>query len=150
MSFKKVYLDACCLSRLTDDQSQRRIREEAETVEHILALIHRGEIEMISSEVLEDEARRTPILERRLEVETLLSFAALTIEVDAVVAQRARELNALGYGLFDALHLAAAEAADADVLLSTDDRFLRRAARGLGNPGVAVQNPVSWIKEDKT
>jgi hypothetical protein len=24
----KVYLDACCLSRLTDDQTQRRIRRK--------------------------------------------------------------------------------------------------------------------------
>jgi hypothetical protein len=47
----------------------------------------------------------------------------------------------------DALHIAAAESARMDVLLSTDDRLIKRAARGLGNPRIPVQNPVSWIKE---
>ena len=53
----------------------------------------------------------------------------------------------LGYGPFDALHLAAAESAGADVLLTTDDRLLKRTARKLGNPRIPVQNPLSWIKE---
>lgn len=42
---------------------------------------------------------------------------------------------------------AAAESAAADVLLTTDDRFLKRTARKLGNPRIPVQNPLSWIKE---
>jgi hypothetical protein len=33
----KVYFDACCLSRLTDDQAQPRIREEAEAIERVLS-----------------------------------------------------------------------------------------------------------------
>jgi len=32
-------LDVCCLNRLTDDQSQVRIREEAEAVEQVLRLV---------------------------------------------------------------------------------------------------------------
>jgi hypothetical protein len=32
----RLYLDACCLNRLTDDQNQSRVRNEAETVERIL------------------------------------------------------------------------------------------------------------------
>jgi len=32
----KIYLDACCINRLTDDQTQRRIREEAGAIELIL------------------------------------------------------------------------------------------------------------------
>ncbi len=102
---------------------------------------------MISSEALEDEARRNPSAERRLEAETLLSLAARTVEVDGPVTRRARVLGAAGYGPFDALHLAAAESAGADVLQSTDDRLVKQAARGLGAPRIPVRNPVSWIKE---
>jgi len=143
----KVYLDACCLSRLTDDQSQARIREEAEAVEYVFARVRVGMVDLISSEALEDEVRRTPIPQRRLEAETLLSLASSTADVDDAVAQRARDLAAFGYGLFDALHLAAAESAGAGVLLSTDDRLIKRAGRGLGSPRIPVRNPVSWIKE---
>jgi predicted nucleic acid-binding protein len=145
----RVYLDACCLSRLTDDQSQPRIREEAEAIERVFAKVRLGVMELISSEALEDEARRTPGMERRLEVETLLSLASSTVEVNDAIAERARELGTAGYSLFDALHLAAAESAGADVLLSTDDRLIKRAARGMGNPRIPVRNPVSWSKEQR-
>ena len=121
----RVYLDACCLSRLTDDQSQARVREEAEAIERTLAQVRLGRLELISSEALEDEARRTPVLERRLVVETLLSLASSTVEVDDAIAQRARELGVAGYGVFDALHVAASESAGADVLLSTDGRLIK-------------------------
>ena len=65
------------------------------------------------------------------------------MELDDAVAQRARVLRVAGYGLFDALHMAAAEAAGADVLPSTDDRLIKRASRGVGNPQIPVRNPLS-------
>jgi predicted nucleic acid-binding protein len=118
-------------------------------VERIFGLIRLGRVDLVSSEVLEDEARRAPIPERRLEAESLLSLASSAVEIDGPIAQRARDLAALGYGAFDALHLAAAESAGADFLLSTDDRFIRRAERGLGSPRIPVRNPVSWIQEQR-
>jgi predicted nucleic acid-binding protein len=143
----RVYLDACCLARLTDDQSQPRIRKEAEAVERVLSLVRRGLVELISSEALRDEVRRNPSDERRLEGEALVSLAKTTVEVDAGVARRARELASAGYGAYDALHLAAAEYGQADVLLSTDDRFMKRAERGDGQPRIRVRNPLSWVQE---
>jgi hypothetical protein len=143
----KVYFDACCLNRLTDDQSQRRIREEAEAVELILRRMRAGEVQWISSEALTDEINRNPRLERRLENAALLNLANETIEVDQMTASRAKNLEAAGYGAFDALHLACGEVAQVDVLLTTDDGFVRKASRRDGNPRVPVRNPVSWSKE---
>lgn len=129
----KICLDACCLNRLTDDQSQRRIREEAEAVELILRRMRTGEVQWSSGEALTDEINRNPHLERRLANEI--------IEVDQRTASRAKNLEATGYGAFDALHLACAEAAQVDVLLTTDDGFVRKASRRDGNPRVPVRNP---------
>ncbi len=126
-----VYLDACCLSRLTDNHSQIRIRQEAEAVERVLAGVRRERIELLA----------------RVEAQTTLSFAVKKIAIDDAIAVRAQNLVALGYGPFDALHLAAAESGGADVLLTTDDRLLKRAARKLGNPRIPVRKPVSWIRE---
>ena len=143
----KIYLDACCLNRLTDDQSQSRIAEEAEAVEKILRLLRDGEIEWLSSTVLKAETSNNPDAERRHEVEVLLSLATDTITLDSQIIRRATELEAAGYGAFDALHLSSAEAGMADVLLTTDDRFIRRADRAVGSPRVRVLNPVEWLRE---
>jgi predicted nucleic acid-binding protein len=143
----KLYLDACCLNRLTDDQSQARIAEEAEAVERILRLLRDGLIEWLSSTVLKLETSNNPDAERRQEVEVLLSLASDTIPLDGQIIQRATELEAAGYGAFDALHLSSAEAGLADVLLTTDDRFIRRADRAVGSPRIRVLNPVEWLRE---
>jgi predicted nucleic acid-binding protein len=144
----KVYLDACCINRLTDDQTQLRIRQEAEAVERILRWMRQGEIQWISSEALAEEIDRNPYVERRLENTALLSLAFESVEVDDSVARRAAKLQIAGYGAYDALHLACAEAAKVDVLLTTDDGFIRRASRQDGRPLVAVRSPLLWSKEN--
>jgi len=142
----KVYLDACCLNRLTDDQTQIRIRQEAEAVESILGRMCQGAIQWISSEALVDEIERNPDEERRLENGAQLVLASATVEVNDAIACRAMDLQKAGFGLYDALHLACAEAGEADVLLTTDDGFIQRASRRDGNPLVPVVNPLSWSK----
>jgi predicted nucleic acid-binding protein len=131
---------------LTDDQSQPRIAEEAEAVEQILRLLRAKALEWWSSTVLSAETSNNPDAERRYEVEALLLLATDTILLDSQIVRRAEELEALGYGAFDALHLSSAEAGSAEVLLTTDDRFVRRAARGVGSPRVRVLNPVEWLR----
>jgi hypothetical protein len=68
----------------------------------------------------------------------LLLLATNTVPLDAQIIQRAKELEAVGYGAFDALHLSSAEAGAAEVLLTTDDRFIKRAGRSVGSPRVRV------------
>lgn len=143
----RVYLDACCINRLTDDQTQARIRQEAEAVELILRRMRDGGIQWISSEALVDEIDRNPHVERRLENAALLSLASESIEVGDPIAGRAATLRSAGYEAYDTLHLACAEAAGVDVLLTTDDDFVRKASRQDGSPRVAVLNPLSWSKE---
>lgn len=143
----RVYLDACCLSRLTDNQEQPRIRQEAEAIERILKGVRDGAVHWVASDALSEEIGANPDAERRLEHSALLAHASETATATEDIAKRAAELHVAGYGAFDASHLAFAEAAQVDVLLTTDDRFVRRAARELGRPGVAVRNPLSWSQE---
>jgi hypothetical protein len=125
---------------LTDDQSQPRIAEEADAVEQILRLLRAKAIEWWSSTALRAETGNNPDAERRYEVEVLLLLATDTIVLDSQIIRRAQELEAVGYGAFDALHLSSAEAGSAEVLLTTDDRFIKRAVRGVGSPRVRVMN----------
>ena len=61
--------------------------------------------------------------------------------------RRAMELEGLGFQAYDALHLACAEEGGADVLLTTDDRFLRQAQRHGRVLTVQIENPVLWLLE---
>ncbi len=88
-------------------------------------------------------------MQRREDALALLAYAAEVHLPNAQVAARARSLNTLGYGEFDALHLALAEESKVGLLLTTDDRFLRKAERGLGNPSIRVANPLDYAKEAK-
>ena len=143
----KIYLDACCLSRLTDDQSQSRIRGEAEAVENILRMVRRESVVWISSSVLSLEISRNPDTERRHGAEALLRFAREVFIPDRTTADLALRIEKLGIAAFDALHLATADQSGADVFLTTDDNLLRRSGRGKGLLRIRVLNPVSWIRE---
>lgn len=145
----RIYLDACCLNRLTDDQDQQRIAEEAEAVEQILRLLRTHTIEWLSSTALEAETSNNPDPERRREVQVFLLLATSIIRLDGQIVRRAKGLETVGYGAFDALHLSSAEAGEANVLLTTDDRFIKRAARRVGSPRVRVLNPVEWLREQE-
>jgi predicted nucleic acid-binding protein len=143
----RLYLDACCLNRLTDDQSQARVRNEAEAVEGILRLVRAGQVTWVSSTALEIEISRNPDAERRHDVAALLAFSNEVVVPRSRSAERATFLQKLGFGTFDALHLASAEQGQADVFLTTDDDLLRRAGRCRNELNVRVQNPVSWYQE---
>jgi predicted nucleic acid-binding protein len=144
---QRIYLDACAINRLTDDQSQPRVSAEANAVLELFRLVGIGRLEWLASPVLAAEIQRNPDPDRRQDALFLLSFAREIAPLDASVFVRAQILEALGYGAFDSLHLAAAEHLEASVFITTDDRFLRQARRGLGKPRIEVENPVKWLQK---
>jgi predicted nucleic acid-binding protein len=143
----RIYLDACALSRLTDDTSQQRVSDEAEAITEILRLISEGLVGWTASEALAIELLGNPDEEKRREAEGLLERAGSPTPISKAIVARANELAELGYGRFDGLHLASAEESGVDALLTTDDRFLRRATRRTGNPSVRLMNPIDWLQE---
>ncbi len=146
----RIYLDVCCLNRPFDDQTQDRIRLEAEGVVLILLRVHAGSLRWVSSDVVEHEIALTPDGSRRARVTLLAQSAGERIAVEDVDGQRGADLEAVGFGAFDALHLACAERAGVDVFLTTDDKLVRLASRRAGSLRVAVKNPLAWILEEVT
>jgi predicted nucleic acid-binding protein len=143
----RIYLDACCLSRLTDDQSQARVHAESDAIEHILRMVRAGLATWVSSTVLDIGVSRNPDPDRRHDAEELLSFANEVVVPQNSEADRAKRIEELGFSPFDALHLASAERGGADVFLTTDDELLRRARRSPGLLHIRVENPVLWYEE---
>lgn len=143
----KIYLDVCCLNRPFDDQSQSRVHLEAEAVMAVMNLAKRGHWTCVVSEVVFDEIAQTLDSIRRMNVELLASDAMFCRMVTEDVVQRAEHLETMGFGSFDAFHLACAERGKCKVLLTTDDRFIRLAIRHGMNLKVRVLNPVDWLQE---
>jgi predicted nucleic acid-binding protein len=143
----KVYLDTCCINRPFDDQTQERVRLEAEAVLAILSRIEKGDWDWVGSEVLIDEIEETPDTQKLSRARLLSGFIRENIEVGDKETKRARELQKVGFQLFDALHLACAESAKADVFLSTDDRLLKLAIKMSKRLKVRVVDPLVWVEE---
>ena len=145
----KIYFDACCVNRLTDDQSQERIVREAEAIEELIGLATSGGHVWVGSVVLEAEIARNPDVERRADAQTLLEFVTQVVGLDDEIVARGRKLEGVGFSEFDALHIACSESAQVEVFLTTDDRLLRRASRLNREVAVRVLNPVSFLQEVK-
>ena len=144
-----IYLDVCCLNRPFDDQTQERIRLEAEAVLLILERCQAGTWRLLGSEAVDYEVSRIPDEERRRKVFHLASIARVKQVVSEAVQTRAEELERLGFTALDALHIACAEAGGADVLLTTDDRMLAKAKELQDSLRVRIENPILWLMEVK-
>lgn len=70
-------------------------------MEQILRLLSANTIEWLSGAALEAETSNNPDPERRDEVQVLLLLATSTVPLNAQIIQRAKELEAVGYGAFD-------------------------------------------------
>jgi hypothetical protein len=142
-----IYFDACCLNRPFDDQTQDRIRLETEALTLIMKHLQTQEWTWVGSEVLDFEIEQTPDSERRLRVQLLLDYVHDSVEIGQAAEDRAKQLQTMGFKLFDALHLACAEIGRADAFLTTDDKLLGLSRRLADQLNIRVENPLTWLKE---
>jgi hypothetical protein len=136
------YLDVCCLNRPFDAQSQQRVKLESEAVDEITLRCVLRDFVLISSTALESEIAQNPNPNMAEKVMEALSIAQDKILVTESIVNRTMELVPLGFKRFDALHIACAESGNVDVLLTTDDRLVKKAMAYQKILRVSVANPV--------
>jgi hypothetical protein len=141
----KLYLDMCALKRPFDDQAQERVALETHAVLAIMGRIERGLDTMIWSTALTFENDADPEPEPRSEIALYAARAVALQALTPQVEQRIREFTAAGVGPLDAAHLAFAEAAAADMLITCDDGFARRAKRT--GSLLKVLTPIEYLNE---
>jgi predicted nucleic acid-binding protein len=134
-----IYIDSSAWNRKSDEQVHSRVREETIAVDRIIQLIMNGELRLVFSQALQEEMTRHPDIARGA-----ASIAKEYIKRSPEIDQRATQLQRIGLGNYDALHIACAEAAGADLLITTDDQMIKKAQRA----GVHVRlvNPVEWLR----
>ncbi|RUR84441.1 hypothetical protein PCC6912_13360 [Chlorogloeopsis fritschii PCC 6912] len=141
----KIYLDVCCLNRTLDNLEQFRIRMEAEAVTQIIQYCEDGKWILMNSDMIEFEVSQHSDSFKQQQVKSILNVANTYIQSTENIVLRGEELMKLSFKFYDALHLAFAEAGDADVLLTTDDRLLRKAKQYQNIFSIEVENPMIWL-----
>jgi predicted nucleic acid-binding protein len=142
----KIYLDLCAIQRPLDTPNQVRIVLEAEAVLGIITLCDSGQAELISSEALLYEGEQNPLPIRQEHTRSVLAKAKSSVNISEKERSRAETLITFGIRPLDALHLALAEAANADYFCTCDDRLLRNAKR-VKDLAVKVIDPVDLVQE---
>ena len=141
----RIYFDSCCLNRPYDDLTDNTVRMECEAILSIIDNCGAGDWIYFSSDVLLDEILETPDNDRREKVMLLYHAAAEHIGFTEEIFMRAKELEQFNIKSFDALHVASAESAQADVLLTTDRKLISAAKRA--DTHIPVRNPLVWLAE---
>ena len=142
----KVYMDVCSLNRPFDDQTQAKIRLETEAVLGVIHLCALGTFEMVISVIVSVELNKNTDPMRLKKVLTISNIAVFNVPYSQSIRERADFLmESSGMKLFDALHVASAEAGGADVCLTTDVRLLKAAKRV--HLHTHVKNPLDFMKE---
>ena len=142
----RLYLDCCCYNRPFDDLSQNRIHDESEAVLSILRRSQTDGTVVLGSTILQMEIDEIRDAGKRSKVESLYQSAKAFVNFDDAIQLRAERMQqGAAVHTMDSLHLASAEAGQADVFLTTDDKLLR-ACRKL-ELSVRVMNPVAYLAE---
>lgn len=141
-----IYLDNCCYNRPFDDQTQERIHLESEAILMILQRRQAGIYRVVGSNILELEMECMHDAAKKQKVKELYKAADLHINYTENIKKRSKEIMVLSkIRTFDSLHIAAAEEAKADVMLTTDDK-LEKMAEKL-ELKVRVMNPLKFAWE---
>lgn len=141
------YLDACCLNRPFDDQTQDRIRIEAESVIILLKISLTGKIKLIGSDILKHEISKTPDPVRKSQLLSLSKYISKFYPLNNVIIELAYRLQKSGFGAFDSLHIAVAEKSGVDIFITTDDKILKLYRRNPDLLNIRIENPANIVRE---
>lgn len=142
----KIYLDNCCFNRPFDDQSQLRIRLEAEAKLKIQDEIRSGNIDLVWSYILDYENSKNPFEERKNQIHKWRTLSVAIIQADDKIIIFSNQLMEDGIQKFDALHIACAINSGCEYLLTTDDKILNK---NQNIEGITITDPFGFLKEMK-
>ncbi len=137
-----VYLDNSFLNRPFDDPEVGTNKLESEVLSLILELVKAGKAGMVNSSVIEYENSLNPITERKTFVKEILKRSKVYQNVDDKTKKRAHFLTQeMMLSPIDALHLATAEQAKADIFITCDYGIIKKYKGGM-----KTINPLEFLK----
>jgi len=145
----KIYIDTCCYCRPFDNRvhmEQKDVRWEITAILDAVRLCSTaGFIVVGSTAITAEMADIKNDRKRELALGFYDEIVTETLDMTTNIINRARELSVLGIKTPDSYHVAFAEIAGVNFLLTTDKR-LERSVERLGVK-VKVINPTTFIEE---
>lgn len=138
----KIYLDNCSFNRPFDDQSQIRIRIEAEAKLYLQTLIKSGKLKLTWSYILEYENQLNPYEIRQIVIQRWKQEATTQIHENNRIIKKAKQLVKYKLNTKDALHIACAIEADCEYFITTDDKILNK---NNSINGIQIVNPIGML-----
>ena len=123
----KLYLDNSFLNRFFDDPALGANKLERDILLRVLDQAYIGDIQLVNSSVIEFENARNPFPQRKQFVEQVMKSAPMFQSYTEAAAERVKELgDACKLSLYDARHIAVAEAAQVDFFLTCDYDLVKK------------------------
>ena len=140
-------MDNCCYNRVFDDRTIIKNYLEREAILILFQKIEDGELTLIGSDVLRIEMEQTPDCQKAQWVKEIYQrTVSKEVALTDKIKNRAKEIQGISnIKSFDSLHLASAEQ-NADILLTTDSKFLN-AAKRLSRLDIRIENPIYFVSE---
>ena len=142
-----IYLDYNCFQRGFDDPEQIRIQIEALACQEIFTRAEQGECQLVWSFMHEDETILCPFPERKYEAMRLSTLCQVRVGPEEEIRELAKSFQRRAkLSAKDALHLACAVYAEAEMFLTCDDQLLKRAKKL--KLEIARMNPVDYVRQE--
>ena len=138
----RIYLDNCCFNRPFDNQEQLKIKLETEAKLFIQHAILAGKYELVWSYMMEFENNQNPYEERRNSIRDWKKYAHVFCTENDRIITYAETLFSKGIKVKDALHIACAVDANADLFITTDKKLINTVISE-----IRVVNPLTIINE---
>lgn len=138
----KIYLDTCSLNREFDDQDFAKIALETEAVNSIKTGIYSGRYSLAWSFILDYEINNSPYDKRRDSVLKLKEVSQDFCMPIKIVLERGKEIECLGIGQNDSLHIASAIEMKCEYFITTDKQVFNKII-----PGINTINPMDFVIE---
>lgn len=142
----RIYLDNCSYNRPFDDQSQLKIKLEADAKLYIQSEILSGKFELAWSYILDYENSQNPFEDKKETIQVWKNIAVVDCEVNTEIIELAEKVRQVGIKSKDALHIACAVYTGCKYFITTDTRVLAKNIEG-NIEGITVINPIDFVRK---
>jgi len=140
-----IYLDNCCFNRPYDDQTYEKIFLETQAKLYIQENILTGKYKLVWSYILQFENDENPYITHKHKIRKWKNQASQLVSASENIIVKAKEYQAVGLRVKDALHCACAFSVKANYFITTDKQLIKTAQK---IAELNVVNPLTFIQEE--